>query len=469
MNRLITLFIIAMMSLSLSTGDDSLLYAKKNTRKAETKESISKRKQKNKKEIRETSRKLEQNAREVNRKLNELNLLTAEIDECSTTVRAINGTIAVLDNQINSISDSISALDTRLTTMSDKYGKALRKMQTRNNVETSDFAFIFSANSFAEAYHRSQSLKQFAKWRKKKAGELVELKQELDGRKVILEKKRGERVILLDSLNGQLAALSDKKEQSGNLVTQLQREGKQLKRILAQKQKEADELDRELNRLIQLEQERIRKAEEERRQQAERERLMKEQKEKEAREKQRKDNEKNKTDNKPKSGAEKDAPKPVKPAAEKPKKEEVSGNKTATQGVTEFEKAKGSLPFPVKGKIVKRFGRQQHPELKHVVTDNPGIDIETAPGSDVRTVFNGYVSDIFRLPGYNTIVMIRHGNYLTIYANLGSISIKKGDKVSQGQVIGKVFTDNDDKSRSILHFEVRNERSKENPQIWLKQ
>ena len=72
------------------------------------------------------------------------------------------------------------------------------------------------------------------------------------------------------------------------------------------------------------------------------------------------------------------------------------------------------------------------------------------------------------MPGYNTIVMIRHGNYLTIYANLGSISIKKGDKVSQGQVIGKVFTDTDDKSRSILHFEVRNERSKEDPQIWLK-
>ncbi len=100
-------------------------------------------------------------------------------------------------------------------------------------------------------------------------------------------------------------------------------------------------------------------------------------------------------------------------------------------------------------------------------TDNPGIDIETSPGAAVQSVFDGRVSDIFRLPGYNNVVMIRHGHYLTIYANLATINIKKGDSVKAGQKIGTVFSDPDDDGRSILHFEIRNEKLKEDPEKWL--
>ncbi len=487
MNRLTTLLILFISLIAISDGDSMAYAARKKVRKEESKESLSRRQQQNKKEIKETNKKIQSNAREVTRQLNELNLVTAEIDECKKNLRIINSSIAVLDKQIEHLTDSVTLLDDRLNTMSEKYGKAIRKMQTRNSVENSDFAFIFSAKSLAEAYYRSRSLKQFSLWRKKKSEEMTEMKSVLDGRRKVLEDKKADRMSLLDSLNAQMTVLSDKKELSDILVEQLRREGSQLKNILAQKQKEADDLDKELNRLIQIEQEKIRKAEEERqlaekkkREEAERERLLKQQQEQKEKDKDSKkknkpstnkkkanpdsDNKQQRKDEKPVVNTPVQAVKPE----TAPVKEEPMVTVKNECSVTEFSKSKGKLPYPVKGKIVNHFGRQQHPELKHVVTDNPGIDIETSSGATVKSVFDGYVSDIFRLPGYNTIIMVRHGNYLTIYANLGSITVKKGDKVKQGQEIGKVFTDEDDGARSILHFEVRNERSKEDPEQWLK-
>ncbi len=121
-----------------------------------------------------------------------------------------------------------------------------------------------------------------------------------------------------------------------------------------------------------------------------------------------------------------------------------------------------------KYKIVRAYGRQQHPELPHVTTENSGIDIEVAPGSTARAIFNGKVSAIFRQPGFNTIVMIRHGSYLTVYANLGDILVKNGEEVKAGQTIGRVYADPDDGNRSILHFELRKEREKLNPTAWVK-
>lgn len=512
MNRIITLFLLISLHLSPLMNESMTISAKKNSKKEVTKEAISKRKSRNKKQIRETNRKIQTNTAEVSRRLHELNLITAEINECKSSINEINKAVNALDSQIKNITDSIEILDDRLQTMSGKYAAALRKMQTRSSVGTSEIAFIFSAKSFAEAYRRSQALKQFSHWRKKKADELDKIKSDLNSRKAELENKKAERQQLLGSLNSHLGDLSSKKQKSDILVDQLRKEGSQLKAILARQQQEANDLDRELNRLIALEQERMRKAEEERKQaeeqrareQAEKERKLKEQEE-QRRQKEQAETDKNKQQSTQpgKPAKQKQSPESKikdssesktnngngKPVVKKPVNDDKGKNnapekkpvekhesgkqnsKTDTHDnmkFTEFSKAKGSLPYPVKGKVVKKFGRQQHPELKHVVTDNPGIDIETKPGTEVKNVFEGYVSDIFRLPGYNTIVMIRHGSYLTIYANLGSISVKKGDKLKKGQTIGKVYADPDDNSRSILHFEVRNERSKEDPETWLR-
>ena len=136
----------------------------------------------------------------------------------------------------------------------------------------------------------------------------------------------------------------------------------------------------------------------------------------------------------------------------------------------DFGSCKGKLPFPVSGKytIVKRFGRHKHPTLPHVETTNSGIDMATAAGASVRTVFDGEVSAVFRPDGYNNVVVIRHGRYMTVYANLGSLSVSTGQKVKAGQSIGTVYTDPNDNNRSVLHFEIRNQRQKEDPELWLR-
>ena len=126
--------------------------------------------------------------------------------------------------------------------------------------------------------------------------------------------------------------------------------------------------------------------------------------------------------------------------------------------------------MPVSGKyiIVKKFGRQKHPTLPHVEINNSGIDLQTATSAPVKAVYAGEVSAVFRPEGYNSVVVIRHGTHMTVYANLGSVSVSTGQKVKAGQNIGSVFSDPKDNGRSVLHFEVRDGRKKENPELWLR-
>ncbi|MDE6627820.1 MAG: M23 family metallopeptidase, partial [Muribaculaceae bacterium] len=150
--------------------------------------------------------------------------------------------------------------------------------------------------------------------------------------------------------------------------------------------------------------------------------------------------------------------------------EGVAASSPVPAGV-DFNAAKGKLPFPVQGRytIVKRFGRQKHPTLPHVETNNSGIDIAADRGAAVRAVFDGEVSAVFRPDGYNNVIVLRHGRYMTVYANLGSISVATGQKVKAGQTLGTLFADpGAPDARSVLHFEIRNQRQKENPETWLR-
>ena len=132
-----------------------------------------------------------------------------------------------------------------------------------------------------------------------------------------------------------------------------------------------------------------------------------------------------------------------------------------------FADNRGRLPAPVTGRytIVGTFGEQQHQALKHVRINNNGIDLLATANSEARTVFDGTVTAIIMEPGFANTVIIRHGNYLTVYSNLSSVYVKKNDKVKARQSIGRLYTDND--NATILHFELWKETNKQNPQPWL--
>jgi septal ring factor EnvC (AmiA/AmiB activator) len=132
-----------------------------------------------------------------------------------------------------------------------------------------------------------------------------------------------------------------------------------------------------------------------------------------------------------------------------------------------FEKNKGKLPWPTnKGIVTGRFGIQQHPVLKNVKIRNDGIFISTIENETARAIFDGEVSKVFSLPGSNFAVIVRHGNYFTLYHNLDEVYVKEGDKVSTKQRIGRVFTDKE-KNETVLQFQVWREMEKSDPEAWL--
>ena len=130
---------------------------------------------------------------------------------------------------------------------------------------------------------------------------------------------------------------------------------------------------------------------------------------------------------------------------------------------------RGRLPRPSSGafRVVRKFGRQSLPDLPDVEVDNTGIDAEVGSGASALAVYGGRVSSIYRLAGYSNVVILNHGDYFTIYCNLGNVNVKKGDMVKAGQPLGSVAPDEDDPSAHILHFELWKNRSKLNPLEWI--
>lgn len=132
----------------------------------------------------------------------------------------------------------------------------------------------------------------------------------------------------------------------------------------------------------------------------------------------------------------------------------------------EFGNNKGGLPWPVEqGIVTMEYGKQQHPVLSNIVIFNNGIDISTVQNSNVRAIFNGEVTKVVAIMGANYTVIIKHGNYRTIYHNLVDVRVKAGDKVETKEYIGKVGSN--ESSESKLHFELWDKMETRNPEIWL--
>ena len=133
-----------------------------------------------------------------------------------------------------------------------------------------------------------------------------------------------------------------------------------------------------------------------------------------------------------------------------------------------FEKNKGKLPLPVeKGFVSGKYGVQPHPVLSKVTINNKGIYIQTPAGSDARTIFEGEVTQIFSVQGSNSAVIVKHGNYRTVYSNLTTIYVKVGDKVSTKQKVGKIYTDPENGNKTELYLMIYKNTEIQNPEQWL--
>lgn len=455
-NHIITLLIAA--TLCIASADAA---SKRRTQQRDIKK-VRAEQQANKKAIKETSQKITVNTRETKRQLSQLQALEGEIAEKNREIGAMREGIDSIDGGITRVNDSIGSIEKRFEVMRANYAAQLRQVQ-RSRGAMNAMSFLFSSESFGTAWQRVRYMRQVNKWRGRNARRMKAMGDSLAERRRQLDTLMSSRRTAMARLSLAQKQLQGKQQDTDKLVASLKAQGSSLRAVLKEKEQQQRQLDRELEKLIAEEQ---RREEQRRREEAKKAAAAKAKADKEAAAKAKADKAAGKSTETANSGT--TSPKTV-PA--KNRKEAPTAVADADRALTgSFESNKGRLLFPVAGRyrVVRGFGRQKHPELEHVETENSGIDIEALGGGSARAVFEGRVSEIFRQPGYNTIVMVRHGNFLTIYANIDKLSVKKGDTVKAGQAIGTIFADPDEDGRLILHFELRKERTKLNPLLWVK-
>lgn len=391
-------------------------------------------------EIAETDKLLKETSRTAKNSLNRLNLLSNQLLNRKKVLSLLNQEMEAIDKQIEDTRREIRSLEKELEEKREKYKKSVQTIHQRRTSQDK-LLFILSAENFAQSMRRMRYLREYGNWQKKQALEILDKQKEIELKQKELEKTREEKQALVQVREQERNKLQQEESTQKVEVQQLNKKEKELRAQLAKKKQQAAALNKQIEKLIAEE---IARAEEAARK-AERERKAA-------------------------------AARGEKPDPEKDTEKRVAATKggyAMTQAEqklsSNFANNRGRLPAPVNRKytIVSYFGEQQHQELKYVRTNNNGIDLQVAPGTDAQAVFNGVVTRVFVVPGYNNSVIVRHGNYLTVYSNLSQVYVKQGDKVSTRQALGKVFTDTEDGNSTILHFQLWKERTKLNPAPWI--
>ena len=377
-------------------------------------------KQETAKKIDRTRRQIKDNLAQTRRELAKLNSIQGEMKVYRGKSAKLRKEAEVLGARRKALSDSIDKNTQRIDAIKASYEKAL--IALRNQRHTPDAAFIFSSESFGQARSRARYLKELSKWQKEKAGALRAASDELATQKERLENVQKQLLANIDSLRIVEERLAGQKDKANAIVGSLKRQSKNLNQVLADQERIAKNLDRELNRIIEEE---ARKAKEEK--------------------------------TKKQSG---------KPASPKEKARTEADVKLSGS----FANNKGRLPWPIdrSATIVSDFGRHTHSDYSKVEIQNNGIDFESAVGSQATAVFPGTVSMIIVMEGYENVVLIRHGDYLTVYAGIEALKVRKGQEVSAGQAIGSIAQDAAS-GKAKLHFGVRHEKEKLDPSQWLRQ
>lgn len=417
------------------------------------------------KDIKETSAKLDQNRKSTASQLNRLNDLRSRIAQQTSVIAATQADAEVISHRIEMLDDTIGRMRDHVEKLRESYGKILRQSQgTERRLD--QLSFVFAAESFQEAVQRMRYLRQIGHWRRAKQQELQDAVEALHNRQTDMAHLLRQKNAHIVRLNTARASVERDSKETSQIVERLKQEGSQLQAHLTHQQQKLQKLDRELDRLIAEEQRRI-----------EEERLRREKAEQERKERARRKEElasrgANGGTNAPSSGGKPTTPEgKTKPQKGRDAEVRQAAPLTASASVSQFAAMKGRLPFPVDGKyrVISAFGRHPHPDFPNIEVQNSGIDIEMLSSSRrARAIADGTVSAVFNQPGYNNIVMIRHGEYITIYAGISNLAIKTGDKVKTGQTIGQVQPDPDNDGRPVLHFELRHEREKLNPLLWVR-
>ena len=381
-------------------------------------------------QIAESETLLRSTKKDVKSQLDNLALINGQIADRKKYINAIERDVKSLNNEINALQRQLKTLQRDLKDKKDKYESSVQYMY-RNKSIHEKLLFIFSADNLSQTYRRMRYVREYANYQRLQAIEIERKQKQVNAKKAELETTREAKEKLLEEGEAEKKKLEKQEKEKQGILNGLKRKQRGIQSEINKKRRSANKLNAQIDRLIEQEIEKARKRAEEEARKAGK-----------------------------KTGEKSAGKQPV----QKGTVDKFRMNSEDRQLSGTFESNKGRLPMPITGPyvIVGRYG--QYAVTKNVRLDNKGVDIRGKEGAKARAVFDGEVSAIFKYNGLSN-VLVRHGNYISVYCNLSSVSVTKGSKVKVREEIGVIHKDAS--GNAVLHFQLRKETTKLNPELWL--
>ena len=418
--------------------------------------------------IEASDKKLQQLRRDTRNEEQTLRTVKEQVEQRRQVVAVLGNEVSGLQARIDTLSGHIGRLHRRESALLLRYRAALVQLQ-RIDTHIDPVLFVLSSQNPAEARERQRFLSRYSRAVREASVALRTTRTEIEATKAEVGRTHSEKEQLLSLREAEKKKLEAEEQQRAAQVKDLQGKQQVLAQDLSKQKQKAEDLDRKIQAQVEAE---ILAAQ---RRAAELQRR---------REEARRRRQTQRTQPTPppstgRSGRDKGTTPPPPPPP--PADDEPEERRAATPGgyamdaneralASSFAQNKGRLPAPIRGSysILRTFGVHQHSEHNRVQVNSSGVDFGVNGDSRAYAVFSGVVSRVFVIPGYGTAVILRHGNYLTVYANLSSVAVSTGSRVSTGQSIGSVGASPDGSSGRLLHFQLWHERTKLNPLAWIK-
>lgn len=394
------------------------------------------------KQISQSESLLQSTKKDVKSQLSNLTLLSGQIDERKKYIATIENDVNVIQREVDRLQVELNTLKKELADKKDNYEQSVKYLYHNRSIQEK-LMFIFSADNLNQMYRRMRYVRQYADYQRMQGLEVERKQRQVRDKQKVLVASREAKRKLLEAGQAEKVKLEAQEKERKGLLASLQKKQRTIQGEIKQKRRSADKLNAQIDKLIAIEIEKARKRAEE-----------------EARRKATAENGRNK-----KEGTNSKTPaKGQNIPSSKMGEFKIDSEDRRLSSV--FEQNKGKLPIPITGAymIVGHYGQYQVDGLRNVRLDNKGVDIRGKQGAQARAIFNGEVSAIFQYNGLSN-VLVRHGSYISVYCNLQSVLVRKGSKVNTRDVIGQVHTDKE--GNTILHFQLRKETAKLNPEIWL--
>ncbi len=375
-----------------------------------------------------TSKLLDQKTSDKEAALERYETLQKQINRRQDLVGTLETEIAVANRRITRTADVIEALENDIEVLKSEYASIIQSA-FRQKMTQSPLLFLLSAKDFNDAYKKWQYLRQYDDYRKRQANLIVETQKRLGQKKEALVNRKLQKEQLISEQKSQLSILNTEKSSRNRLYKELRKDEKRLKKDLNTYIASRNRLDQAIVDMV------FAAA--------------------------------NASSQKSVAASVPESVKEEKNAATSSVETEITASQLAIW-TNDFQSQKGSLPWPVgSGIIIRSFGQQAHPTIPNITIQNNGIDIKTQSQESAKAIFEGVIAGIQFIPGYQNTIIVKHGEYFSVYSNLEGVTVEKGDRVKAGQILGSVST-NRIKKNTEIHFEIWRKKKRLNPVDWVR-